>query len=42
MLSHAVAYAAGADVPVVPLTRVDHNFANGIARGIAETRSSSR
>jgi Kef-type K+ transport system membrane component KefB/mannitol/fructose-specific phosphotransferase system IIA component (Ntr-type) len=40
MLGHAVIYAAGAEVPVVPLTRVDHNFATGIARGIAETRSS--
>lgn len=39
-LSHAVAYAAGADVPVVPVTRVDQNIASGIARGIAETRSS--
>ncbi len=38
MLSHAVAYAAGADVPVVPLTRVDHDFASGIARGMTETR----
>jgi Kef-type K+ transport system membrane component KefB/mannitol/fructose-specific phosphotransferase system IIA component (Ntr-type)/nucleotide-binding universal stress UspA family protein len=41
MLSHAVSYAAGADVPVVPLTRVDHNFANGIARGMAESRASA-
>jgi Kef-type K+ transport system membrane component KefB/nucleotide-binding universal stress UspA family protein len=41
LLSHAVTYAAGADVPVVPLTRVDHNFANGIARGIAENRIST-
>jgi Kef-type K+ transport system membrane component KefB/nucleotide-binding universal stress UspA family protein len=40
MLSHAVAHAAGADVPVVPLTRVDHNFATGIARGVAESRAS--
>jgi Kef-type K+ transport system membrane component KefB/nucleotide-binding universal stress UspA family protein len=40
MLSHAVAHAAGADVPVVPLTRVDHNFASGIARGMAENRAS--
>ncbi|MGI9180451.1 MAG: cation:proton antiporter [Longimicrobiaceae bacterium] len=40
LLGHAVLYAAGAEVPVVPLTRVDHNFATGIARGIAETRSS--
>jgi Kef-type K+ transport system membrane component KefB/mannitol/fructose-specific phosphotransferase system IIA component (Ntr-type)/nucleotide-binding universal stress UspA family protein len=41
MLSHAVTHAAGAGVPVVPLTRVDHNFANGIARGIAENRAST-
>jgi Kef-type K+ transport system membrane component KefB/nucleotide-binding universal stress UspA family protein len=40
MLSHAVSHAAGADVPVVPLTRVDYNFANGIARGMAESRAS--
>jgi nucleotide-binding universal stress UspA family protein len=40
MLSHAVAYVSGVGVPVVPLTRVDHNFANGIARGMAETRTS--
>jgi Kef-type K+ transport system membrane component KefB len=41
MLGHAVAYASGADVPVIPLTRVDHSFARGIARGIAETRTST-
>jgi Kef-type K+ transport system membrane component KefB/mannitol/fructose-specific phosphotransferase system IIA component (Ntr-type) len=40
MLGHAVIYAAGADVPVVPLTRVDRHIPTGIARGIAETRSS--
>ncbi|CAN5833816.1 cation:proton antiporter [soil metagenome] len=40
MLSHAVAYAAAADAPVVPLTRMDHNFANGISRAAVETRSS--
>jgi len=40
MLSHAVGHAAGADVPVVPLTRVDHNFATGIARGVTESRAS--
>jgi Kef-type K+ transport system membrane component KefB/mannitol/fructose-specific phosphotransferase system IIA component (Ntr-type)/nucleotide-binding universal stress UspA family protein len=40
LLGHAVIYAAGAEVPVLPLTRVDFNFASGIARGIAETRSS--
>ncbi len=41
MLSHAVAYAAAADTPVIPITRMDHNFANGIARAVAETRSSA-
>ena len=39
MLSHAVHRAAAAEVPVTPLTRVDANIADGIARGIAETRS---
>ena len=39
MLSHAVAYAAGGNVPVNPLTRVDHNFASGIIRGMAESRA---
>ncbi|HEX2092059.1 MAG TPA: cation:proton antiporter [Longimicrobiaceae bacterium] len=39
-LRHAVLYAAGADVPTIPLTRVDANVAAGIARGAAETRSS--
>ncbi len=41
MLGHAVGYAAGAGVPVTPLTRVDHNFASGIARGMAENRIST-
>jgi len=41
MLSHAVTHAAGVGVPVIPLTRVDHNFANGIARGIMESRAST-
>jgi Kef-type K+ transport system membrane component KefB/mannitol/fructose-specific phosphotransferase system IIA component (Ntr-type) len=40
MLSRAVAYAAGAAVPVQALTRVDQNFANGIVRGAVETRTS--
>ncbi|HEV2149345.1 MAG TPA: cation:proton antiporter [Longimicrobiaceae bacterium] len=39
-LAHAVLYAAGAEVPVVPLARVDRNVAAGIVRGAAETRSS--
>lgn len=41
MLGNVAAYATGAGVDVVPLTRVDHNFASGIARAVAETRSSS-
>jgi len=41
MLSHAVAYAAAADTPVIPVTRMDHNFASGIARAAVETRSST-
>lgn len=41
MLGHAVIHAAGAEVPMVPLTRVDQNIATGITRGIAETRSST-
>lgn len=40
MLSHAILYASGADVPVVPLTRVDRNVATGISRAMAETRTS--
>jgi hypothetical protein len=40
MLSHAVLYAAGADVPVAPLTRVDQNIATGMSRAMAETRTS--
>jgi Kef-type K+ transport system membrane component KefB len=41
LLARAVVHGAGADVPVVPLTRVDHNYAHGIARGITETRSNT-
>jgi Kef-type K+ transport system membrane component KefB/nucleotide-binding universal stress UspA family protein len=41
MLNHAVAYAAGANVPVVPLTRVDTDVVNGITRAITETRIST-
>jgi Kef-type K+ transport system membrane component KefB/nucleotide-binding universal stress UspA family protein len=40
MLSHVVAYGKAAGSRVIPLTRVDHNFASGIARGAAETRAS--
>ncbi len=41
LLGHAVIHAASAEVPVVPLTRVDQNIASGIVRGIAETRISN-
>lgn len=41
MLGHAVIYAAGADVPVIPTTRIDLNIANGIARAVAELRISN-
>ncbi|MCC5830128.1 MAG: cation:proton antiporter [Phycisphaeraceae bacterium] len=40
MLGHAVIYAAGAGVPVIPVTRVDLNIANGIARAVTELRVS--
>jgi mannitol/fructose-specific phosphotransferase system IIA component (Ntr-type) len=40
VLAHGVARASAAGVPVVPLTRVDPNVSAGIARGVAETRSS--
>lgn len=38
MLSHAVVHAAAADIPVVPITRVDMNIASGIVRAIKELR----
>lgn len=41
MLAAAVAHAAAADVQAVPLTRIDHNFASGIARAAVETRTST-
>ena len=41
MLNHAVAYAAAAEVRVLPLTRVDQNFASGIVRGMVETRTTT-
>lgn len=41
MLKHAVSYGAAADVQVVPMTRVDHNFASGICRAAVETRTST-
>lgn len=41
LLSHAVLHAADAEVPVVPLTRVDYNVANGMVRAITEERIST-
>jgi Kef-type K+ transport system membrane component KefB/nucleotide-binding universal stress UspA family protein len=41
MLGEAVTHASGADVPVLPITRVDHNFAKGIMRAAAETRTTT-
>lgn len=40
MLSNAVIHGASAEVPVVPITRVAHNPATGIARAIVERRIS--
>lgn len=40
VLSSAVAHASGADVPVLPLVRVETNVARALARAAAETRSS--
>ncbi|MEX0744013.1 MAG: cation:proton antiporter [Phycisphaeraceae bacterium] len=41
MLGHAVIHAAGASVPVIPVTRVDINVANGITRAVTELRISN-
>ncbi|MEX0778448.1 MAG: cation:proton antiporter [Balneolales bacterium] len=41
ILSHAVVHAAAANVPVVPVTRVDMNIASGIVRAIKEMRISN-
>ena len=41
MLRHAAMYAAGADVPVNPLTRLDRHVAGGIVRGMAESRATT-
>ena len=41
VLGHAVLHAAAADVPVIPMTRVDTSIASGIARAIVETRTST-
>lgn len=40
LLGAAADHGAAADVPVLPLTRIDHNFANGIVRAAVERRSS--
>ncbi len=40
MLSHAVVHAAAAEVPVLPVTRIDMNISNGITRAIKELRIS--
>lgn len=40
MLSHAVVHAAAAEVPVLPITRIDMNISNGILRAIKELRAS--
>ena len=37
LLNQAVAHAGGAGVNVIPTVRVDHNFADGIHRGVSET-----
>lgn len=36
MLSHAVIHAAGAEVPVNPITRIDLSIAKGISRAVSE------
>ncbi len=41
MLSHAVCYAAGAEIPVTALTRVDDNYPAAIVRAMIETRTST-
>lgn len=40
LLGHAVVYAAAADVPVTPITRLDYNIASGIVRAMKERRIS--
>ncbi len=41
MLREASGYTASGAVPVTPVTRVDHNFASGIARGATEVQAST-
>ncbi|MCH8485377.1 MAG: cation:proton antiporter [Candidatus Cyclonatronum sp.] len=40
MLSHSVVHAAAAEVPVLPVTRIDMNISNGIIRAVKELRIS--
>lgn len=40
MLSHAVVHAAAAEIPVNPVTSIDLNIANGIARSVNEKLAS--
>lgn len=41
LLSHAVVHAAAADVPVVPMTRIDESVPAGIVRAVKERRIST-
>ena len=41
LLREAAVYAAGAEIPVNPLTRVDRHVAGGIIRGMAESRTTA-
>ncbi|TVQ11372.1 MAG: cation:proton antiporter [Balneolaceae bacterium] len=41
LLSHAIIHAASAEVPVIPLTRIDLNVSNGISRAVDEKRISN-
>jgi Kef-type K+ transport system membrane component KefB/mannitol/fructose-specific phosphotransferase system IIA component (Ntr-type) len=41
LLSHAVIHAAAADVPVLPMTRVDESIPEGIVRAVKERRIST-
>ncbi len=38
MLGHAVRYAAAAEIPLVPITRVDPSVASAVARAVQEER----
>lgn len=41
LLSHAVVHAAAAEVPVIPMTRIDLNISSGINRAVNENRISN-